>query len=215
VVIMPDIAPHIIRESRDVESALNRIGLTRDIVAEIALSAAAARAESLSVDPSSAPGILSYIHGVRAIRLNLLKRGWRESRQGNVESTVNDDLGVQICFQNVDIACNDYRKPNAISGKGTASRRLVAAGQGDLFEPPVDHLPVSFFGSTPTVWIICVSVEGFSVRAEVSCPKNFEGTQFEDFHQRIFVLDESFEPPIKRESVDEDIDDFDVEITRK
>ena len=118
---MPDIAPHIIRESRDVESALNRIGLTRDIVAEIALSAAAARAESLSVDPSSAPGILSYIHGVRAIRLNLLKRGWRESRQGNVESTVNDDLGVQICFQNVDIACNDYRKPN---GNKTSKRKL-------------------------------------------------------------------------------------------
>lgn len=68
-------------------------------IAEIALSAAAARAESLSVDPSSAPGILSYIHGVRAIRLNLLKRGWRESRQGNVESTVNDDLGFRSVFR--------------------------------------------------------------------------------------------------------------------
>lgn len=215
---MPDIAPLIIRESQDVESALNSIGLSRDIVVEVALSAAAARADSLPVDPSSAPGMLSYIYGVRTIRLNLLKKGWRESRQGNVESTVNDELGVQLCFQNVDTACNDYKNPHAISGKGAASRSLVAAGQGELFELPSDESRVSLLGSTPTVWVICVSVDGFSVRAEVSCPKSFEGTQFEDFHRRIFVLDENFEPHTTRTGDDngeEDIDDFDVEISKK
>jgi len=160
---------------------LRKIGLTRDIVIEIALSAAAARADSLPVDPSSAPGMLSYIYGVRAIRLHLLKLGWRESRQGNVESTVNDEIGVQLCFQNVDAACNDFKNPHAISGKGTASRSLVAAGQGELFGRATDSVEADVFGSTPTVWVICVSVEGFSVRAEVSCPKNFEGSQFENF----------------------------------
>jgi hypothetical protein len=160
--------------------------------------------------------MLSYIYGVRAIRLNLLKHGWRESRLGNVESTVNDDLGVQLCFQNVDVACNDDKNPRAISGKGAASRSLVAAGQGELFEPPADDSGVSLLGSTPTVWVICVSVEGFSVRAEVSCPKTFEGTQFEDFKPRIFVLDESFEPHPTRDGADDaDIDDFDVEISKK
>ncbi len=214
---MPGISPQIIREDQYVESALNKIGLTRDIVVKVALSAAAARADSLAVDPSNAPGMLSYIYGVRAIRLNLLKRGWRLSRQGSVESTVNDELGVQLCFQNVDVACNDFKNPHAISGKGTASRNLVAAGQGELFDiPSLESAVTDSLGITPTVWLICVSVEGFSVRAEVSCPKSFEGSQFEDFHQRIFVLDESFELNTTPDVADdEDINDFDVEISKK
>lgn len=213
---MLEIAPLIVRDTQDVETALSKIGLTREIVVEVALSAAAARADSLPVDPSSAPGMLSYIYGVRAIRMNLLKRGWRESRQGNVEATVNDEVGVQLCFQNVDVACNDFKKPHAISGKGTASRSLVAAGQGELFGSPTDITNAGVFGNTPTVWVICVSVEDFTVRAEVSCPKIFEGQQFEDFHQRIFVLDESFEPTIEPNgTTGESADDFDVEISKK
>ena len=214
---MPDNAPLIVRDPQNIETALSKIGLTREIVTNIALSAVAARADSLSVDPSSAPGMLSYIYGVRAIRMNLLKRGWRVSRQGNVESTVNDEIGIQLFFQNVDIACNHFKNPHAISGKGAASRSLVAAGQGELFGRSTDTFEADVFGRTPVVWVICVSVEGPSVRAEVSCPQIFEGVQFENFHQRIFVLDESFEPTIDRNNIttDEDADDFDVEISKK
>ncbi|AOU97766.1 hypothetical protein BI364_07135 [Acidihalobacter yilgarnensis] len=210
----PDLA--IVREPQDVDDALKQIGLTRDIVVEVALSAAAARADTLPVDPSLAPGMLSYIFGVRAIRMSLLKSGWRTSRQGNVESTVNDDLGVQLFFQNVDLACKESHDPQAVSGKGRASRHLVAAGQGELFGHPASNTTISALGCTPTVWVICVSVEDFSVRAEVSCPKTFQGPQFEEFHQRIFVLDESFEPTPKRLGDNEDgLDDFDVEISKK
>ncbi|MCO6414073.1 MAG: hypothetical protein J5I92_15145 [Thiogranum sp.] len=213
---MPSQAPLIVRAAKDVAQSLENIGLTKDIVVEVALSAAAARADTLPVDPSSAPGMMSYIHGVRAIRLNLLTAGWRISRQGNVESTVNDEQGIQLCFQNVDVACDVNKIPHAISGKGTASRGLVAAGQGELFgEAGIDG-KVKVFGSTPTVWVICVSVHGFSVRAEVSCPTSFEGSQFEDFHQRIFVLDESFDPTLGRKnSAGEEADDFDVHISKK
>lgn len=213
---MLDIAPLVVHDAQDVETALKNIGLTRDIVVEIARSAAAARADSLPVDPSGTPGMLSYIYGVRSLRLNLLKHGWRENRQGNVESTVNDEVGVQIFFQNVDVACNHFKSPRAISRKGTASRSIVSAGQGELFGFPNNASENEVLGRTPTVWVICVSVEGFSVRAEVSCPKNFEGCQFEDFHQRIFVLDENFEPTIDdhRDS-DDSYEEFDVEISKK
>ncbi len=210
----PDLV--VVREPQDVDNALNQIGLTRDIVVEVALSAAAARADTLPVDPALAPGMLSYIYGVRAIRMSLLKKGWRISRQGNVESTVNDVLGIQLFFQNVDLACEESHDPQAVSGKGRASRDLVAAGQGELFGHPEGETAISALGCTPKVWVICVSVKGFSVRAEVSCPKAFQGAQFEAFHQRIFVLDENLEPTFQRHAINEDdLDDFDIEISKK
>lgn len=154
---------------------------------------------------------------MRALRLKLLKNGWRENRQGNVESTVNDDVNVQLLFQNVDAACNLVKNPRAISRKGAASRELVLAGQYDLFDHAGNDSTEYVFGKVPTVWLLCVSVDGFSIRAEVSCPKMFGGCQFEDFHQRIFVLDEEFEPDLdgNRDYDADDNEDFDVEITKK
>jgi hypothetical protein len=104
----------VVREEREVRRGLKAVGLTPLIVREVAIAAVSARAEALSVDPNGAPGLLSYIYGVRTIRLQLLPKGWRVDRSGNVEATVNDELGVQLFFQNVDRACAVI-DPNAIS----------------------------------------------------------------------------------------------------
>jgi hypothetical protein len=189
---MPQPKPVVISEGFQVRQELRALGLTTDIVRTIARQAAAAKAEALEIDPSSAPGTLAYIKGVRTIRMELLPRGWRLSRAGNVESTVNDELGIQICFQNVDIACTE-RHPQAISGKGAGSRKLIHDGQAELFDREAPEA-VDAFGSTPTVWVVCVSMEGKKLRAEVSCPEAFEGNQFEGFSKRIWVVDEDLAP---------------------
>ncbi|MDO9104058.1 MAG: hypothetical protein Q7U57_03765 [Methylovulum sp.] len=197
-------------------NALAKIGLNTNIVKSIAMSAAGGRADSLSIDPYGTPGTLSYIHGVRAKRLQLLPKGWRENRLGNVESTVNDELGIQLCFQNVDLACNPDGFPRAISAKGPVSRNLINSGQTDLFD--TSHgLKKDNFGSFPAVWLICVSVDDqLSVKAEVSRPMWFEGNQFEGFHERIFVVDESFTPePRSNRSDDDDDSDFEVYVSKK
>lgn len=189
--------PVVVSDAWSVRQELQALGLTPEHVTEIARQAAAAKAEALAVDPCSTPGTLAYIHGVRAIRLRLLPGGWRISRSGNVESTVNDDLGIQLVFQNVDVAC-DVRDPQAISGKGAGSRKLVEFGkQGELFER--HHTPAAkSLGVVPTVWVLCVSTEGKKLRAEVSCPDAFEGNQFEGFSKRIFVVDEDFGPDLRQ-----------------
>lgn len=205
----------IVDDKISVEQDLAAIGLSIELIRKVALAAAAGRAESLRVDPVSAPGQLAYIYGVRELRLGLEREGWRINRDGNVEATVNDDLGVQLFFQNVDIACSK-RNPQAISKKGKASRDLVAAGQTDMFTELSDEIGENVHGTVPAVWIVCVSSNNQSVRAEVSRPKRFEGAQFEDFHRRIFVLDESFEPGFEPSIDDSDsFDDFDVNISRK
>src|SRR5579859_3173222 len=111
--------PVIAKATWEVDQALRELGLTRDIVREIAVAAAGGRAEALAVDPCSTAGTLSYIYGVRTTRLKLLPLGWKEAREGNVEATVNHELGIQLVFQNVHHACGE-NDPEAISGKGSA-----------------------------------------------------------------------------------------------
>lgn len=184
--------PVVINEDFQVRQELRALGLTIDIVTSIARKAAAAKAEALEIDPSSTPGTLAYIMGVRAIRMELMPKGWRLSRAGNVESTVNDKLGIQLCFQNVDVACTE-QQPQAISGKGAGARKLIQDGQAELFDREAPEA-VDAFGSTPTVWTVCVSTDGKKLRAEVACPEAFEGNQFEGFRKRIWVVDEDMDP---------------------
>lgn len=203
----------IVTVPRQVDQALRDVGLTREIVREVALAAAGGRADALAVDPSGTPGMLSYIRGVRTMRLKLLPLGWKVSREGHVESTVNHKLGIQLCFQNVDRACGD-KDPQAISSKGSASRNLIKSGQMDLFD--TDDKSADGIGRTPTVWLICVSVNDDSVRAEVTCPKVFEGDQFEGFVRRLFVVDESIGPkPTRRSDPDEGTLQLDVPVSKK
>ena len=104
-------------------------------------------------------------------------------------------MGIQLVFQNVDLAC-DTRDPQAISGKGAGSRKLVEFGQqGELFERH-DTPATKSLGVVPTVWVLCVSTDGKKLRAEVSCPDVFEGNQFEGFSKRIFVVNEDFGPTL-------------------
>jgi hypothetical protein len=207
--------PAFVTADYQVRQALSSLGLDVEIVRSVAMAAAAGRAEALDVDPVSAPGILSYIRGVRATRLLLLPQGWRQSRTNNVESVVNDRLGIQICYQNVDRACS-IADPQAVSGKGAGARDMVNAGQRDLFDPvPGETGPVPL-GRTPEVWFLCVSSDDHSVQAEVSCPRSFEGNQFEGFVHRIVVINEHFElDPLKSSPPQDDDMDFPINVTKK
>lgn len=221
---MRKLAPVVVSDAWEVRDDLRALGLSVDSITDIARQAAAAKAEALPIDPCSAPGTFAYIRGVRAIRLHLLPQGWRMSRSGNVESTVNDELGIQLIFQNVDTACEE-RDPQAISGKGSGSRKLIESGQqGELFyQAQPAHLSTevqkpSALGVVPTVWVLCVSTEGKKLRAEVSCPKAFEGDQFEGFSKRIFVVDEDLGPEVREEAPmtdDGGAGEFEVRIAKK
>ena len=213
---MAKLAPKITDHPDEVAVALEGIGLSHEAVVKIARAAVAARAESLPIDPVSAPGWFAYAYGVRHLRLEmLLKEGWRRDRTGNVESVVNDEKGIQLCFQNVDLACNPGHIPQAISGKGSASRKQIAEGQRELFpRPPQDD--GDHVGCAPVVWVVCVEATDGVLRAEVSCPTAFEGSQFRNFHERIFVIDEQLDEVVPSSEQDESgLEDLDVPVSKK
>lgn len=186
----------VFSEPLDAEQEISKLGLGLQIAQDVARGAAVGRASALEIDVAFTPGMLSHIYGNRYLRLKLLPQGWRKGRFNNVESVINDDLGIQVIFQNVDMACDPHHSPQAISGKGAGSRQLVQAGlQQELWENPIksdDDLSQanSRRGVMPSVWIFCVSNDGKRLRAELSKPNSFEGNQFEDFSKRIFLLDE-------------------------
>lgn len=202
----------VVSDPLSVREELRALGLTLEGITQIVRQVAASKAEALAVDPCSTPGTLAYIRGVREIRLMLLPEGWRVSRTGNVEATVNDNLGIQLLFQNVDLAC-DLNDPQAISGKGAGSRKLVEFGkQGELFDQP-DSPEAKKLGVAPTVWVLCVSTVGKKLRAEVSCPDAFEGNQFDGFSKRIFVVDEDMNPDLRQNlPLDDGGDSGDLEV---
>lgn len=212
----------VISDPLNAEQELSQLGLKLPVARKVARAASAARASALEIDVSFAPGMLSHIHGNRHLRLELLPLGWRMGRFNNVESVINDELGIQIIFQNVDMACVSDHSPQAISGKGSGSRQLVQNGlQSELWEqpanPPADASQVnSKRGVTPSVWMFCVSDDGTRLRAEISKPSSFEGDQFEDFSKRIFVLDEESgtdpDIAIRTSSGDDGDADFDIEV---
>lgn len=190
----------VVDEPLDAEQELSHLGLKLAIVQKVARAASAGRASALEIDVAFAPGMLSHILGNRQLRLELLPLGWSKGRSNNVESVINHDLGIQIVFQNVDMACVVDHAPQAISSKGSGSRQLVQSGlQAELFANPsalsaVSGQTSSKRGVTPTVWMFCVSDDGKRLRAELSKPRDFDGDQFDDFSKRIFVLDEESGP---------------------
>lgn len=209
--------PVVVTAEWQVKQELRSLGLTPEVIKNVAMASAAAKADTLAVDPLSAPGTQAYNRGIRSIRLQLLPDGWRISRVGNVESTVSDSRGIQVCFQNVDLACG-ARDPQANSPKGSGARRLIRDGQqGELFERSSTSTPI-VYGSVPTVWVICVSTSENRLRAEVSCPDVFEGDQFDGFSKRIFVVDESLDPtPTSTQEPDDGVGpaDYEVRIAKK
>jgi hypothetical protein len=207
----------IVRDASEAQRALLSIGLSVDVVRDVAIAAASARADAIEgIDAASAPGMLSYLHGTRAIRYRLLQRGWRAANPGNVASTVNDDLGIQLVFQNVVQACREM-DPEPFTDRGPGSRRLVAVG-----DPAQQEFwardEVASIGTFPTVWLLCVSATPDRICAEVSQPMPYEAGSFQGFYRRIWVVDEEPGPTPARRKTDitpEQGADFEVRVSRK
>lgn len=207
--------PIVVSDEWEVRQELRTLGLSQEFVKKIAEAVASAKADTLRIDPANASGTQGYHFAIRNIRLMLIPEGWEVSRDENVESTVHHDLGVRLCYQNVYEACA-AADPASISVKGEGARKLVRDGyhpQFEMFERESDPAKSSR-GAVPVVWVLCVSTSNKRLRAEVSCPEEFEGNQFDGFSKRIFVVDEPLAPtPEPIEQVDDPR--YEVRIARK
>jgi hypothetical protein len=210
------LATKIYREDWEVEPRLAQLETSKAEMIEIIRRAVAARNDATDDDPITAPGTLSYIFGVRAVRRTFRKKGWAIYRAENIEATYNSENGIKIVFQNAESAADPLQLPQAVRQKGPASVRAVDIGQGSLFPPDEDEEERSK-AQLATVWIIFVHANGDDIRAELSCPRPMVDGIFVSFHERIFIIKPGdwTEIAFKDDDAPDPAQDFEINVTRK
>jgi len=201
--------------AEEAEDRLKTLGLSMDTLVSVIEQVVAARADTISVDAAVAAGTQAYLAGVRYVRLFHLDSGFQPERRDGVEYAFNPETGVKLFYQSVDIACSKFRSPKALHKKGPASCRVID-DDGFLFS--VEQLPEVVHPSkeiNKQSYVLCVSIDGENVAAELSNPVKIENGNFELFAERIFIIrpGEWTSPDLKR--YEPPVDDYDLNITRK
>lgn len=217
---------HIVRKSVEVENRLEKLGLTREKMLEVAAAMSAAKADCTDNDPPGAPGWSAWRMGTRRLREEMLSiDGWERDESDQISSIVNRKLSLRIAVANTDDGTTVVESiPQNRSRKGAATDRAVQANQGsfmDILDASMKVVPlkpqlVQTSGSLVT-WYLCVFCDDDVLRAELSCPTDVVGGYFTDFKERIFIAgDENDDGANVSRRTDEDGDgEFDIPVTRK
>lgn len=169
--------------------------------------------------PQNAPGMLAYIHGVGALRAQILDGEWMIDRTLGVEAVINHRLGVRIGYQNVDCSCDPDFPPMPRSEKGSGSARLCRLPLFDFYgvvlETDADRLPSDGakdpHGDHIITYFVMVGEDG---SVELSCPV-IANKKYADFMERIFLdrPDNDWDARVDPETGP--LEDFDVSVVFK
>ena len=188
----------LVKEPVQVESRLQQLGLTKEILLEVVGAMVSERNSCTDNEPACAPGMKSWIGGTRRLREILLPKGWIKDDFGQVPSAVNPDLGIKVAVCNTDDGTGlEDRSPQNRSRKGAMGDAIVSNNHQQLFsfvnDASLKGNVVPFAAvelrSSPIFWYLCVFAEGEIVRAELSCPISSESGYFSNFLERIMILD--------------------------
>lgn len=220
---MASFNPAITHSAVDVDRRLSDFGITREQVLAIRDSARAASDDASPLMPANAPGTLAYIHGVEAMREQILDDEWKVDRTLGVEAVINRHLRgpIRLCYQNVDRACDLVMHPLPRSAKGPAMARMCSAPlfehYGMILETDHHRVPKGELedphGEDVSTYFVMVGEDG---SVEVSRPI-IEGHRYVGFVERIFIdqpNDDDWEENMDNPDLGP-VDDFEVEVTLK
>lgn len=216
---MPSFRTAVIENPFDVSRRLADFGLNVDQMLAIRDSARAASDDASPLMPQNAPGTLAYIHGVGALRSQILDGEWVIDRTLGVEAVINHRLGIRIGYQNVDRSCDPIFPPMPRSEKGSGSARLCRLPLFDFFgvvlETDADRLPKDdvkdpHIGQV-TTYFVMVGEDG---SVELSCPV-IANKKYGGFVERILINrpDDAWDTRMDPETGP--VEDFDVPVVFK
>jgi hypothetical protein len=202
----------VLAEDLEVVPRLEQLGTTKAELLQVVRAAVGARRNATPFHPLSAGGLFAYLAGTEHLRSVFVPRGWEICRRDNIESIYHKAIGLKIVYQNAERAGDPISDPIAVSKKGAGAARAVELGQYDLF-PEVRELEVAEI--TAATWYLFVYADGPDVRAELSCPMAINDEQFDQFHERILLVQKGDWDSVDPLADDAPLTDFEVNVSRK
>lgn len=202
----------VLAEEFEVAPRLEQLRLTKEELLQVVRAAVGARRNATPFHPLSAGGLLAYLAGTEHLRRVFLPQGWQMCRRDNIESIFHAEIGVKIVYQNAERAGDPISDPIAVSKKGAGAARAVELGQYELF-PEVRDQEVAEI--TAATWYLFVFADGPDVRAEISCPVAINDEQFDQFHERILLVQKGDWDSPDPLADDAPPVDFEVSVSRK
>jgi hypothetical protein len=198
----------LIVRPEDADARLADFRIERYDIVRVALSALAARNDSVPDDPKTAKGQFSYIYGVRAMRQAFIPAGYERISRKNIESVYDATKARKIMFQTVDIACVESQIPQPISEIGAAKETVIENSYPYLFEEMQKaedqrQQALSEY-ERAEAWYICTSFANGTVSCELSRPQGVIDKEFSGFSERIFILREGEGGPSGLINLDDD-----------
>lgn len=216
---MPPFRTAVIDSPIDASRRLADFELTTEQMLAIRDSARAASDDASPLMPQNAPGTLAYIHGVGALRSQILDGEWVIDRTLGVEAVINHRLGIRIGYQNVDRSCDPDFPPMPRSEKGSGSARLCRLPLFDFYgvvlESDADRLPSEDTEDPPSDHVVTYFVMvGEDGSVELSCPV-IANKRYANFVERIFIdrPDDDWDAGMDPETGP--VEDFDVPVIFK
>jgi hypothetical protein len=211
---MPVQQTKLVVAAEDVHTRLLDFRVKKQDIALVALSALAARNDSVADDPKTARGLFAYIYGVRGMRQAFMHAGYERVSRQNIES-IYDIVGKRkVMFQTVDFACIESHTPQPISDIGAGKETVIESSYPYLFEEmqrDEDQRRQALEEyDRADVWYICVSFANDSVACELSRPLGVVDKQFSGFKERIFILRDGEGGPAGLINLDDDGPDIDI-----
>lgn len=159
--------------------------------------------------PLNAAGMLSYLHGVGALRERLVGEHFVLDRACGIESVVSRDRTVRIGFQNVDKCCVEMA-PLPRSEKGSGAEALSGPS---LFEHAgIDSGPLT--GVRPDGILTYYVMVGLDGSIELSCPVIEKG-RYIAWIERIFIYAPHTDWDATLQDDEGPLEDFDVSVSFK
>jgi len=202
----------VLAEEFEVAPRLEQLGVNKIDLLQVVRAAVGARRNATPFHPLSAGGQLAYLAGTEHLRRVFVPQGWHICRRDNIESIFHAEIGIKIIYQNADRAGDPLVDPIAVSKKGAGAARAIELGQYDLFpESPIQEAAEL----TATTWYLFVYADGPDVRAELSCPIAINDQQFDQFHERILLVQKGNWDTPDPLADDAPPIEFDVSVSRK
>jgi hypothetical protein len=193
-------------KAQEVRQRLDALGLTPEVLYEVARAHRLARTNCTPNDPPILPGFLAWAHANRKLRELLIPLGWRKDDPGNFSMTISDEKRLYLVIATGDrftgrLADAD---PQTKNPKGVRTAEAVKANrQLDLFPWTIpEEAKKAAETAYYQAWWLLIDADPDASYIELSCPHEMNGGQIVDWAERIIL------PPIGGTAPEATPDDF-------